>query len=146
MTRLRGALGAPAIAALCALYAWAFLRAESQRALALLVLAGVAAGAVATRTRLLDKLPPVPEHAAEPFVGLTTDGTPVSDLFSLRDEGLDTKPIKAAADDLLGMVTPAQRSALVQPIDSDAWRMWINACDRKRNLNWPRAERSRRRK
>src|SRR5207244_4232445 len=60
MTRLRGALGAAAIAGLCALYAWAFLRAESQRALALLVLAGVAAGALATRTRLLDKLPPAP--------------------------------------------------------------------------------------
>src|SRR4051812_49211150 len=58
------------------------------------------------------ELPPVPEHAAEPFVGLTTDGAPVPDLFSLRDEGLDTKPINAAADDLLGMVTPEQRSAL----------------------------------
>ena len=74
MTRLRGALGAAAIAGLCALYAWAFLRAESQRALALLVLAGVAAGAVATRTRLLDKLPPAPERLTQSFTLLAVVG------------------------------------------------------------------------
>ena len=54
-----------AIAALCTLYAWAFLRAESQAALALLVLAGIAAGAVATRTNLLDRLPKAPERLTE---------------------------------------------------------------------------------
>src|SRR5207253_9955444 len=74
MTRFRGALGAAAIAGLCALYAWAFLRAESQRALALLVLAGVAAGAVATRTRLLDKLPPAPERLTQSFTLLAVVG------------------------------------------------------------------------
>jgi ABC-type branched-subunit amino acid transport system permease subunit len=67
MTRLRGAASAAAVAAVCALYAWAFLRAESQRALALLVLAGVAAGAVATRTNLLDKLPAAPERLTQTF-------------------------------------------------------------------------------
>src|SRR5256712_4208726 len=74
MNRLRGAVGAAAIAALCALYGWAFLRAESQRALALLVLAGVAAGAVATRTRLLDKLPRVPERLTQSFALLAVVG------------------------------------------------------------------------
>jgi ABC-type branched-subunit amino acid transport system permease subunit len=67
MTRLRGAASAAAVAAVCTLYAWAFLQAESQAALALLVLAGVAAGAVATRTKLLDKLPAAPERLTQTF-------------------------------------------------------------------------------
>ena len=86
MTRLRGALGAAAVAALCALYAWAFLRAESQRSLALLVLAGVALGAVATRTRLLEKLPPAPERLTQSFALLAVAGLCIAlheDDFSL---------------------------------------------------------------
>ena len=86
MTRLRGAVGAAAFAALCALYAWAFLRAESQSALALLVLAGVAAGAVATRTRLLDKLPKAPERLTRAFALLAVAGLCIAlheDDFSL---------------------------------------------------------------
>jgi len=67
MTRARGALAAAATAALLALYAWAFLRAESQRALALLVLLGVAAGAVSTRTRLLARIPATSERLSQTF-------------------------------------------------------------------------------
>src|SRR3989454_963251 len=60
-------LGVIGFAAVCPLYAWAFLQAESQAALALLVLAGVVAGAVATRTNLLDKLPAAPERLTQTF-------------------------------------------------------------------------------
>ncbi|HWE22434.1 MAG TPA: branched-chain amino acid ABC transporter permease, partial [Myxococcales bacterium] len=67
MRRIRGALTAAALAALLALYCWAFLRAESQRALALLVLLGVAAGAIATRTRILDRLPRTSERAYQTY-------------------------------------------------------------------------------
>src|SRR5919202_467695 len=49
-----------AVALALALYGWAFLRAESQQALGVLVVLGVAAGAIATRTRVLDRLPSVP--------------------------------------------------------------------------------------
>ncbi len=86
MTRLRGVVGAAAVAALCALYGWAFLRAESQRSLALLVLAGVALGAVATRTRLLEKLPPAPERLTQSFALLAVAGLCIAlheDDFSL---------------------------------------------------------------
>ena len=65
MTRSRGAFTAAALAALSALYAWAFLRAESQRSLALLVLLAVAAGAVATRTRLLERIPAASERVSQ---------------------------------------------------------------------------------
>jgi len=74
MTRLRGAGSAVAVAAVCTLYAWAFLQAESQAALALLVLAGVVAGAVATRTNLLDKLPAAPERLTQTFALLAVAG------------------------------------------------------------------------
>jgi ABC-type branched-subunit amino acid transport system permease subunit len=74
MSRARGALAAAALAAVFALYAWAFLRAESQRALGILVVLGVAAGTVATRTRLLDRLPAAPERLSQTFALLAAAG------------------------------------------------------------------------
>jgi ABC-type branched-subunit amino acid transport system permease subunit len=74
VNRARGALAAAAVAAVLALYAWAFLRAESQQALGVLVVLGVAAGAAATRTRALGRLPAIPERLAHGFAVLGVVG------------------------------------------------------------------------
>jgi ABC-type branched-subunit amino acid transport system permease subunit len=74
MSRLRGAVGGATLAAACALYAWAFLRAESQPALAVLALLGALAGVVATRTRVLDALARAPERLMQALALLAIAG------------------------------------------------------------------------
>jgi len=72
-------------------------------------------------------LPQVPTAAQEPFVGVTTDGHVVPDLFDLRDTGWDPEPATKAASAFLDGLTPVQRKAVVFEIDAAEWRMWINA-------------------
>lgn len=62
----------------------------------------------------------------EPFVGVTTDGTVVPGLFSIRASGVSTAPVRAAAERFLDSLTPRQRSATLFPVDSDEWRRWHN--------------------
>jgi hypothetical protein len=71
------------------------------------------------RQRLLDR-------AAEPYVGITTDGTPLSGLYDLHPTGVSTHPILDAATTLLTALTPEQRATVSFPIESDAWRTWSN--------------------
>lgn len=62
----------------------------------------------------------------EPFVGITTDGTTRTDLYALP-EGLRSDPAPvAAADALLGLLTPQQRAKLCYPVDAAEWRGWSN--------------------
>lgn len=63
---------------------------------------------------------------AEPFVGVTTDGTPRADLYRLAPTGVSTAPVAEAARDLLAALEPAQREAIRFPIDDIAWRNWAN--------------------
>jgi len=62
----------------------------------------------------------------QPFVGITTDGTLVPDLFPLQQTGSATTPIRQAAEAFLAALTPQQRTAALFPLDSDAWRRWSN--------------------
>jgi hypothetical protein len=71
------------------------------------------------RQRLLDQ-------AAEPYVGITTDGAPMSDLYSLRPTGISTRPILDAANALLAALTPEQRATVSFDVASDEWRTWSN--------------------
>jgi len=66
------------------------------------------------------------ELAKAPFTGITTDGHVLPDLFSLRPSDAPTRPMAAAANAVLGCVSPAQRAALTVPIDSRLWREWQN--------------------
>ena len=86
------------------------------------------------RTRLS---PPVPEPVAswiawanerlrEPFVGVTTDGTPIEDLFPLQESGVSTQPIQDAADALLAALDDAQRAAVQHDLEAPEWRQWFN--------------------
>jgi hypothetical protein len=72
-------------------------------------------------------LPQVSQAAGEPFLGITTDGNVVPDLFSLRDTGWNPAPAAQAADAFLDGLTPVQRKDVLYTIDATEWRMWTNA-------------------
>lgn len=65
------------------------------------------------------------------FVGVTTDGTVVEDLFSIHRTGVSTRPVVAAAKAWLGSLTATQRAAVTFPVQTsdytqDQWRLWTN--------------------
>ncbi|MGW3150310.1 DUF3500 domain-containing protein [Streptomyces sp. NPDC001177] len=72
-------------------------------------------------------IPDVVAAAAEPFIGITTDGTPRPDLFALQDEGFDPQPATRAAERFLATLSPVQRAAAQFDIDAEQWRLWTNA-------------------
>lgn len=63
---------------------------------------------------------------AEPFKGITTDGTVLPGLFRIEKTGVSTGPIKDAADAFLASLTSAQRASALFAVESDAWRRWSN--------------------
>lgn len=73
------------------------------------------------------ELPPVERTVQEPFVGVTTDGTPQPGLFPLHDEGARGADAARAAKDFLTGLGPRQRSRAALPVDADEWQLWINA-------------------
>lgn len=68
----------------------------------------------------------VPEKAQEPFVGITTDGSPQLGLFELADEGTDTSGAVTAATRFLDSMDSSQREQAVFGIDAVQWRLWTN--------------------
>jgi hypothetical protein len=63
---------------------------------------------------------------AEPFRGVTTDGTVQSGLFRIQSTGVSTAPVKAAAEAFLAGLSPAQQSSTMFPVNDDEWRKWAN--------------------
>src|SRR5919109_142920 len=63
---------------------------------------------------------------AEPFKGITTDGTVLGDLFHIARTGISTRPIQDAAEAFLDGLTPEQRAQALFSVESDAWRRWSN--------------------
>ena len=63
---------------------------------------------------------------AEPFKGLTLDGTLLPDLFPVQKTGIATTPITDAARAFLTSLSDGQRARAVFPLESDAWRRWSN--------------------
>jgi hypothetical protein len=63
---------------------------------------------------------------AEPFKGVTTDGTPVRGLFPIRSTGVSTEPVRAAAQTFLASLSPAQRTKTTFGVEDDEWRKWMN--------------------
>jgi hypothetical protein len=63
---------------------------------------------------------------AEPFKGITTDGTVRTGLFTLRPTGVTTAPVQVAAQRFLGLLNADQRSRTVFPVDDPEWRKWMN--------------------
>jgi hypothetical protein len=63
---------------------------------------------------------------AEPFKGITTDGTVVPGLFSIQKTGVSTQPLQDAAAAFLASLSSQQRTKTLFPVDSDEWRRWNN--------------------
>ncbi len=64
---------------------------------------------------------------ATPFKGVTTDGTIVPGLFTLRPEAAPTKAILGAVRVLLAQLTPEQKRKICLPIDSRQRQLWQNS-------------------
>jgi Protein of unknown function (DUF3500) len=63
---------------------------------------------------------------AEPFKGVTTNGTVVSGLFPIHSTGVSTAPVRQAAEAFLATLTPAQHAKTVFAVDDPEWRKWMN--------------------
>ena len=63
---------------------------------------------------------------AEPFKGVTTDGTPLTGLFPIRATGVSTKPVMDAAVLFLDSLSAADRARTAFPVESVEWRDWNN--------------------
>lgn len=60
------------------------------------------------------------------FVGVTTDGNPIQDLFPVASTGIDRTPVVEAATAFLDALTGDQRAATLFAVDDDEWRKWSN--------------------
>ena len=63
---------------------------------------------------------------AEPFTGITVDGSVMPGLFAIEKTGVSTQPITDAAQAFLASLASGQRTRVLFPIDGDAWRRWSN--------------------
>jgi hypothetical protein len=63
----------------------------------------------------------------EPFVGITTDGTPRQGLAALGRPDGNTKPARTAAAAFLGALDATLRRRVALPVDAAEWRIWTNA-------------------
>lgn len=63
---------------------------------------------------------------AEPFVGITTDGTPKTELYGIAPTGQSTAPVIDAARDLLGSLDVELRRQILFPVEDAEWRNWAN--------------------
>ena len=59
---------------------------------------------------------------AEPFKGVTTDGSVVPGLFAVRSTGVSTEPVRVAAQAFLDALTADQRRKTTFPVDDPEWR------------------------
>ncbi|MEZ5936406.1 MAG: DUF3500 domain-containing protein [Alphaproteobacteria bacterium] len=66
------------------------------------------------------------EALAEPFVGITADGTPEEGLFAIGGTGVPTAPVIEAADAFIASLSEAQRKRTLFPVDDPEWRTWAN--------------------
>jgi hypothetical protein len=63
---------------------------------------------------------------AEPFRGVTSDGTTEPGLFQLRSTGVSTEPVRQAAVRFLAALSPGQRAKSTFAVDDSEWRKWMN--------------------
>src|SRR5260370_35722116 len=63
---------------------------------------------------------------AEPFKGITTNGTPQPGLFPIRSTGVSTEPVRKAAAAFLAALEPEQRKKTLFPVDDVEGRTAID--------------------
>lgn len=63
---------------------------------------------------------------AEPFKGMTTNGSVVPGLFKIRSTGVSTEPVRKAANAFLASLSADLRAKTIFPVDDSEWRKWMN--------------------
>lgn len=63
---------------------------------------------------------------AEPFKGITADGSVLPNLYTLEPNGAPTAAMVYTARHLVGAMNDSQRAATCFPVDSRTWRRWQN--------------------
>jgi hypothetical protein len=63
---------------------------------------------------------------ADSFKGITTNGSVVPGLFSIRSTGVSTQTVRSATEAFLKSLNPSQRTKVVFPVDHVEWRKWAN--------------------
>ena len=66
------------------------------------------------------------EALAEPFVGISSDGSPQSGLYPIKKTGASTEPVIQAAEQFLSSLTDDQRGKIQFPVNDAEWRNWAN--------------------
>lgn len=63
---------------------------------------------------------------AEPFKGITSNGTTAPGLFAITSTGVSTEPVRLAAAAFLAALSGEQRARTQFGIDDAEWRKWMN--------------------
>jgi hypothetical protein len=63
---------------------------------------------------------------AEPYTGITLDGTPLGGLFPLHAPGASTDSMRAAAEHFLARLNELQRQRAAFPLEDPSWQRWSN--------------------
>jgi hypothetical protein len=63
---------------------------------------------------------------AEPFKGITTNGTTTPGVFAIASTGVSTDPVRRAADTFLAALSGEQRARTQFAVDDAEWRKWMN--------------------
>jgi hypothetical protein len=73
------------------------------------------------------------EGITDDFVGLTTNGYVVDDLYTIHSTGVSTAPVRAAATAFLATLSATQLSSVKFAVHSTEWRLWSNVDGYTRN-------------
>jgi hypothetical protein len=65
-------------------------------------------------------------EVAEPYTGITVDGSPLGGLFPLGASGASTESLRAAAQQLLAHLDVVQRQRVAFALEDPAWQRWSN--------------------
>ena len=63
---------------------------------------------------------------ADPFKGITANGTVETGLFGIHSTGVSTAPVRTAAERFLASLSQAQRDRTMFAVDDPEWRKWMN--------------------
>jgi hypothetical protein len=63
---------------------------------------------------------------AEPFKGITANGTVEPGLYGIHASGVSTAPVRVAAERFLTSLSAEQRGRTLFPVDDPEWRKWMN--------------------
>lgn len=66
------------------------------------------------------------EGLAQPFKGITTNGTVVNNLFPIKSTGASTAEMIETAEAFLSTLSEDQRAKTLFSIDDPEWRKWMN--------------------